>query len=243
MKKYIKSFLIGAVVLAFLSCNTDAPEPEVSFTVDNANPQVGETITFTITGGADTYVIYTGDTSHDFANSYLVITAGMDVDQESMVLVADSLPEIRDYLEPRINSYNAGVGAGQQYNLDNVMSNISNLVGKEYSNRLTAAYEIWEYVPGIQGEEIRNLVDLYFEDNSVLLAPDGGFSTGVAINRYETTYTYTYNETGTFTATLIASNVGEKQYSGSGYINDRTSSGNEYDINRAYKELVINVQP
>lgn len=243
MKNYIKSLLICSVALAFLSCSTDAPQPEVSFTVDNPNPQVGETVTFTITGGADTYVIYTGDANHDFAKSYLVVTQGMDVDQELVVLVNDSLPKVRDFLEPRINNYNASVGPNQQYDLDDVMTKISGLVGKEYTNKLTAAYEIWEFVPGIQGENIRNLVDLYFEDTSVLLAPDGGFSTGVAIDRYNTTYTYTYSESGSFTATLVASNVSEKQYSGSGYQNDRTSSGDEYDINRAYKELVINVQP
>ena len=239
----IKSLLVLATLVITVSCSEEAPTPEVNFTVDNPNPQVGETITFTISGDAETYVIFTGDDSHEFAKSHLVLTEGIDLDQELVVLAADSLPEIRDYLEPRINNYNSNVGANEQVSLDNVMTNIATLVGKEYTNKYTAAYEIWEFVPGLQGEEIRNLVDLYFEDNSVLLAPEGGFSTGVAIDRYKNTYEYIYSGVGTYIVTLIATNVGDKQYSGSGYQDDRTASGDEYGLNRSIKELIITVRP
>jgi len=243
MINHIKSLLVLATLVIIVSCSTDAETPEVSFKVDNSSPMVGETVTFTITGDAETFVIFTGDASHEFAKSHLAVTEGMDVDQELVVLATDSLPEIRDYLDPIITNYNGTVGANQQVSLDNVMTSIATLVDKEYTNKLTAAYEMWEFAPGLQGEVFRVLVDLYFEDNSVLLAPEGGFSTGAAVNRYEKTYQYTYSESGTFTATLIATNVGNKQYSGSGYQDDHTSSGNEYDVNRIFKEIVITVQP
>lgn len=239
----IKSLLILAILVITISCSKEALTPEVNFNVDNPNPQVGETITFTLSGDAETYVVYTGDNSHEFAKSHLALTEGIDVDQELVVLATDSLQAIREYLEPSINNYNTTVNANEQISLDNVMSNIANLVGKDYTNKLTAAYEMWEFAPGLQGEVFRDLVDLYFEDNSILLAPEGGFATGFAVNRYEKTFKYTYSTPGTYTATLIATNVGGKEYSGSGYQDDRTSSGDEYDLNRKIKELVITVQP
>ncbi|TBW28044.1 hypothetical protein [Gramella sp. KN1008] len=239
----IKSLLILATLVITISCSKEALTPEVNFNVDNANPQVGETITFTVSGDAETYVVYTGDTSHEFAKSHLVLTEGMDVDQELVVLANDSLPAIREYLEGPVNNYNADANANGEISLDNVMSNIANLVGKEYTNKQTAAYEMWEFASGLEGQLFRDLVDLYFEDNSTLLAPEGGFSTGFAVNRYEKTFKYTYSTPGTYTATLIATNVGGKEYSGSGYQDDRTSSGDEYDLNRKIKELVITVQP
>ncbi|SNR54242.1 hypothetical protein SAMN06265371_1054 [Lutibacter agarilyticus] len=243
MRNYIKSFLIYSVALAFLSCSTDAPEPEVSFNVDNANPQVGEAITFNISGGADTYVFYTGDTSHDFANSHLVLTEGIDVDKEFVVLATDSLPKIKDFLQPYIDSHNENAGENDQLDLDVIITNIATQVGLEYTNKLTAAYIIWEYMTQLQGQVTKDIVDMFYEDKSTLLAPEGGFSTGFAINRYEKTFEYTYTTPGMYVVTLIASNLSNKQYSGSGYQDDRTSSGDEYDINRTIRELIITVQP
>lgn len=239
----IKSFLVLATLVIIISCSKDEISPEVSFTADNLNPQVGETVTFKVSGDAEAFVIYTGDVAHEFEKSHLAVTAGMDLDQEIVVVTSDSIPEIRDYLEPFIINYNSNIGGNEQVSLDNVITNIATLVGKEYTNKLTAAYEIWEFAPGLEGATMRDLVDLYFEESSVLLAPEGGFSTGTAINRYDKTYNYSYSEAGTYTVTLIATVVGDKQYSGTGYQDDRTTSGNEYDLNRTIKELVITVQP
>jgi hypothetical protein len=243
MINYIKSLIVLASLIVIVGCSKDAETPEVSFTVDKSNPMIGETITFTITGDAETFVIFTGDDSHEFAKSHLAITEGLDVDQERVVLRSDSLPEIRDYLEGPINNYNSNAGPSQQISLDNVMTNIATKVGVQYTNKLTAAFEIWEFASGLQGQVMRDVVDLYYENNSTLLAPEGGFSTGTAINRYEKTLEYAYSEAGTYIATLIATNVSNKQYTGSGYQDDRTSSGNEYDLGRTIKEIVIEVQP
>ena len=89
----------------------------------------------------------------------------------------------------------------------------------------------------------RDIVDMYYQDKSTLLAPEGGFSTGAAVDRYEKTMEYSYSAEGTYVVTLIATNVSNKQYSGSGYQDDRTSPGSEYDLSRTIKELVITVQP
>ena len=242
MKNYIKFLILILTTNFFMSCS-DVESPEVDFTADNINPKVGETVKFTITGEGETFVIFTGDTSHEFENSHIAITSNEDTDQELIVMVTDSLPKIRTYLEPFINNYNATVGQTSQINLDNVMTNLATLVDKEYTNKLTAAYEIWQFVSFIPGEVTRDLVNLYFQDKSTLLAPSDGFSTGFAVDRYEKTMEYVYTTPGTYLVTLIATNLSDKQYSGSGYQDDRTSSGNEYLYGRTFRELVITVQP
>ncbi|WP_242155536.1 DUF5017 domain-containing protein [Aestuariivivens sediminis] len=241
MKLRIKFLLIFLTTSIFISCSDDLETPEVDFTVDNSSPVVGETVKFTITGGAETFVIFTGDENHEFEKSHLAITSGVDVDQELVVLRSEALPDIRDFLEPSVNTHNANAGPGNQLNLDAIMTNMATQVGIEYTNKLTAAYIIWEYFTELQGQVARDIVDAYYEDNSTLLAPEGGFSTGVAIDRYEKTLEYSYANPGMYVVTLIATNLSDKQYSGSGYQDDRTSSGDEYDLSRNIKELVITV--
>lgn len=242
MKNYIKFLILSLTTTFFVSCS-DVDTPEVDFTVNNLNPTVGEKVTFTITGDAETFVIFTGDASHEFEKSHLAITSGLDVDQELVVMVADSLPKIKDYLQGPINNHNSTAGANNQVDIDVVMTNIATLVDKEYTNKLTAAYEIWEFVSVLQGQTIRDLVDLYFQNKSDLLAPPGGFSTGFAVDRYDKKLEYTYSTPGMYVVTLVATNVGDKLYTGSGYQDDRTSSGDEYNLGRVFRELVITVQP
>jgi hypothetical protein len=42
----------------------------------------------------------------------------------------------------------------------------------------------------------------YFTNKSVLLTPVGGFSTGVALNRNNLTYSYKFAAAGTYVVTL-----------------------------------------
>jgi len=241
MKITIKFILILLATSFIVSCSDNLETPDVELTVDNANSSVVESITFTITGEAETFVIFTGDENHEFEKSHLAATAGLDLDQELVTLANDSLPQIRTFLTPYVDDHNANAGAGNQLDLDAIMTNIATQVDIEYTNKLTAAYIIWQYFTELEGQVSRDIVDMYYEDNSTLLAPEGGFSTGAAINRYDKTYEYSYSQAGTYTVTLIATNVSNKQYSGSGYQDDRTSSGNEYDLGRTIKELVITV--
>ncbi|WP_439130882.1 hypothetical protein [Polaribacter sp.] len=241
MKHYLNFLILIFTTSILISCSEE-DLPNVGLSISNLEPLAGESLTFTISGSADTFVIFTGDENHDFEKSHIAITTGQDLDQEIIVLVSDSLPKIKDYLIPFITTYNGNVGINQQYDIDNVMSEIATLIDKEYTNKLTAAYEIWEFIPELNGETIRNIVDIFFENNSVILAPDSGFSTGFAVDKYEKTLQYTYNNPGTYIVTLIATNLSEKNYSGDGYQNDRTASADEYGIYRTYRELVITVQ-
>ena len=91
--------------------------------------------------------------------------------------------------------------------------------------------------------ECGNLVTSYFTNNSVLLAPEGGFSTGKALNRNSLTYSYKFTTAGTYVVTLLGTKLSDKNYSGSGYIDDRSSSAGEYDYRRNTATVTIEVKP
>jgi hypothetical protein len=43
------------------------------------------------------------------------------------------------------------------------------------------------------------------------------------------TYTYAFKTAGTYVVTLLGTKLSNKDYTGSGYIDDRTSSADEYN--------------
>jgi hypothetical protein len=229
MKNLLKSILISTcVVLVVVSCESDdVSNPDVQFFVDNDNPTVGESLTFSIEGGAETYAIYTGDEGREFQNSNLVVTEGQELDQELVFLSADSIPAITTFIQVRVDDYNAE--NNPDISADEIMNNISTLVGVEYTNKLTAAYEIYLFAPELEGFVARNLVDFFFTNESVLLAPPDGFSTGLPVDRYEKVLEYSYSTPGMYNATLVATNVG--------------NSSNNYETSYTTKEIIITVDP
>ena len=74
------------------------------------------------------------------------------------------------------------------------------------------------------------------------LTPVGGFSTGVAINRYDLTYSYKFNTAGTYVVTVLGTRLSDKIYSGSGYIYNSTSSASDYSFKRNTDTVTIVVQ-
>ncbi len=250
MIKNIKPLTILLAIMTLVGCSKDIESPETSFTADKVSLLVGETVTFTVTGDAETYVIFTGDNMHDYTKSHLAITEGFDVDQEEVVLTADSLISLTPWFINIVDIHNASLQPGTTpVDANAILGNIETLVDNNYTNKETAIYEAYLFMTEFNSAEqgkaqntAREMVNLYYEDHSVLLAPEEGFSTGFAINRYDKTFEYAYNEAGTYTVTLVATNVGDKKYSGSGYSDDRTSSGDEYDLSRTIKELSITVQ-
>src|SRR5690606_17587147 len=174
-----------------------------------------------VTGNAETYVVYTGDAGHEFAKSYLTIVNDIDSDLEKVVLTQDSLVSLTPWLTTTINNRNANLPAGENP-IDGaaLFAALNGMVGKVYSNKDIPRFELTKLAPTIRGA-VLDLVNNYFDDHSTYLAPEGGFSTGVAIDRYNRSFSYAYSQPGKYTVTLIATNVGDKKYSGSGYIHDR----------------------
>lgn len=243
MKLYKKSYLllISIFMLAFFTaCNKDAVAPELNVVATPSTVNVGEQVVFEIVGDAETFVIFTGDPGNNYENSYLAIADGQDVDLESVQLTSDSLNNLLPWLQTQIDNYNATAQDPLVY--DDIVAGLNAIVGQNYDYRETAKYEITSDLMPPLPNVANYLVDNYFQDNSTLLAPDGGYDTGVSLDKYNLGYVYTYNATGQYTATIVATNVSTKNYSGSGYKDNRTASADEYNFNRTIKQVTITVQ-
>ena len=243
MKIIYKIFAISLLITSFISCEQDdlTPDFSVTTTVDADNPNK---ITFSITGDAETFVIYTGDDGHDYDSSHLLLTDGKDVDLEERVLTQDGYDLIEPLLTARIESYNNSIDRVlPEVDVDYVLNGVKDNIDKEYTNSLNAKYEIAILMGDMMPDVSAFLDDIvtYFDDNSTLLAPVGGFSLGAVIHRYDKEYTYTYSEAGTYKAVVIATNLSTKNYSGSGYQDNATASASEYSYYREIKEVGVTI--
>ena len=242
--------MLLSILFCFTSCEKDEIDTWVSLEADKTEVAVNETVTFKMSGNAETYVIYTGDIeikptgeqiSHVFANSYLVITGGRTIDDESYVLKQSGLDTWTPILTAEIAAYNIA-NPNTPLNVNTIINGLQSLVDKSYYKD-TAAIRIRELMPTLKTfANCQNLVETYFTNLSVLLTPAGGFSTGVAINRYNLTYSYKFTTPGTYVVTLLGTRIGDKIYSGSGYIYNSTASASEYNFGRNTATVTIVVQ-
>ena len=240
-KYSINILILLTILFCFTSCEKDEIDTWVSLEADKTTVAVNETISFTMTGNAETYVVYTGDTGHDFAKSYLVITGGKKVDQEDYVLTQANLNTWIPILNAEIIAYNL-LNPSTTLDANAIITGLQRLVDKSYYKD-TAANRIRELMPTFKSfSDCQSLVVTYFTNLSVLLTPVGGFSTGVAINRNELTYSYKFTTAGTYVVTLLGTRLSDKNYSGSGYIYNSTSSASEYTYNRNTDTVTIVVQ-
>ena len=249
-KYSIRISMLLSILFGFSSCEKDEIDTWVSLEADKTEVAVNETVTFKMSGNAETYVVYTGDIEikpngqqipHIFANSYLVITGGKKVDQEDYVLTQAKLDIWIPILTAEIAAYNIA-NPNTPLNVNTIITGLQSLVDKSYYKD-TAAIRIRELMPTLKTfANCQNLVVTYFTNLSVLLTPPGGFSTGVAINRYNLTYSYKFTTPGTYVVTLLGTRIGDKIYSGSGYIYNSTASASEYNFGRNTATVTIVVQ-
>jgi hypothetical protein len=240
-KYSIRILMLLSILFCFTSCEKDEIDTWVSLEADKTTVAVDETVTFKMSGNAETYVVYTGDAGHDFTKSYLVITGGRTIDDESYVLKQSGLDAWTPILTAEIAAYNIA-NPNTPLNVNTIITGLQGLVDKSYYKD-TAAIRIRELMLTLKSfPECQNLVDTYFTNLSVLLTPAGGFSTGVAINRYNLTYSYKFRTPGTYVVTLLGTRIGDKNYSGSGYIYNSTASASEYNYGRNTATVTIVVQ-
>ena len=233
--------MLLTILFCFTSCEKEELDTWVSLEADKTTVAVNETVSFKMIGNAETYVVYTGDTGHDFANSYLVITGGKKVDQEDYVLTQAKLDIWIPILTAEIAAYNS-IPSNSPLDANFIIAGLQRLVDKSYYKD-TAANRIRELMPTFKlYSDCQNLVGNYFTNLSVLLTPVGGFSTGVAINRNELTYSYKFTTAGTYVVTLLGTRLSDKNYSGSGYIYNSTSSASEYNYKRNTASVTIIVK-
>ena len=247
--------MLLTILFCFTSCQKDEIDTWVSLEADKTTVAVNETVSFTMSGNAETYVVYTGDAGHDFTKSYLVVTGGKKVDQEAYVLTQAKLDLWIPILTTEIAAYNIA-SPTSPLNANAIIAGLASLVDKSYYKD-TAAIKIRELMPTLPTplpptppnqptpptfNKYQNLVDTYFTNLSVLLTPAGGFSTGVAINRYYLTYSYKFANPGTYVVTLLGTRLSDKNYSGSGYIYNSTSSASGYNYKRNTDTVTIVVE-
>ena len=240
-KYSIRISMLLSILFCFTSCEKDEIDTWVSLEADKTVVAAGETVTFKMSGNAETYVVYTGDTGHDFTKSYLVITGGRIIDDEDYVLKQSGLDAWTPILTAEIAAYNIA-NPNSTLDANTIIAGLTTLLDNSYYKD-TAAIRIRELMPTLKTyNECQILVGTYFTNLSVLLTPAGGFSTGVAINRYYLTYSYKFTTPGTYVVTLLGTRVGDKIYSGSGYIYNSTSSASDYTYKRNTDTVTIVVE-
>ena len=233
--------MLLSILFCFTSCEKDEIDTWVSLEADKTVVAVNETVTFKMSGNAETYVVYTGDTGHDFTKSYIVITGGRIIDDEDYVLKQSGLDAWTPILTAEIAAYNIA-NPNSTLDANTIIAGLTNLLDNSYYKD-TAAIRIRELMPTLKSfGDCQNLVVTYFTNLSVLLTPPGGFSTGVAINRYNLTYSYKFGTPGTYVVTLLGTRLSDKNYSGSGYIYNSTSSASEYTYSRNTDTVTIVVE-
>lgn len=246
IKRNIKSHLLILGLLLAGMILTSCGDDDLELSLNISAPSrvlVGEEFLVNIVGDADAFSIYTGDEGHNYDSSYLALTEGKEVDSELVVLTADSLAVVLTWLEPQVNNFNANLDAEQDALVfSEIERALTALVGVEFEYYEAARYYIaTEILVGMESVAV-NLVNNFFEDRSTLLAPEGGYHTGVALNRYNLNYSYAYSKPGEYTITVIATRVSNKKYQGSGYNDVRGSDSSEYGIERLVKEVTIMVE-
>lgn len=260
MNSYIKSleFLIIAVIAVFLfGCEKEIEGPSVSITATPSTVNAGEMVTFDITGDAETFAIFTGDDGHNYDSSFLVIADGKDLDLGVLVLTNQRLDIAEFWLELEVKDFNEEIKSANEdlrndttilesdkiYQdtvvFDDLIASLkANIVGVEFPNADNASYNTAIAMFGMV-DTAEDLVDDFFEDQGTYLAPAGGYHKGVALNRFDLGYTYVYDTPGTYVATVVATNISTKKYSGDGYKTDRSATASEYNFERVIRQVTI----
>lgn len=231
---------LGFLILINISCEKDVIAPEISFSATPTSALVDEEVTFNISGTAETFVIFNGESGHEFINSHIAVNEGQQLNLSNIVLTSEGFESMKEWVGTKVESYN--FNRSNPVDLATVLSTLEQMVDVNYVNKEVPEYLITTSLFPDDPEIGKTIVETYFEDKGILLAPDGGYSIGIALNRYSPVYSHSYSQPGIYTATLVATNVSDKNYSGNGYIDDRTSSASEYNFKREIKHVIITVE-
>lgn len=249
MKKIFKFLLISIVFAGVVSCSKDEliEAPEFQFTLSAARVAVGEEVELIITGAAETFSVFTGDAGHEYVNSHLVVNDGKDVNYEDVWLPSSAIPAVMTHLQTPINDHNASTSTDQTRAIidpDDIRAGLQAIADIRFTNSELLRVRIFDVLLELTGVKAlsEEIVNLYSQNDNLLLAPTGGYSRGFSVDRNEKIFKYTYSTPGTYTITVVGTNVGGKIHRGDGYNTDRVSSGDEYNYNRTIREMSITVE-
>ena len=229
--KYISAsiFVIVFCIGSITSCKKEAVEPRIDFTASALQANVGDTITFTVHGPADGFSIYTGDAGHQFEFSRYVLTKGQDIEKEIVYLTAADFDSLS----------NSGLVTS-----DSILTLIRGMIGVRYEGRSHPEELIKEfYNYEISWSTLLYPIVDHFTVEQFRGMPSGGYSTGVALDpeMNPRIFRYAFDNPGTYTVNLLATNVGRKIFDGNGYNPDRVTTESEYDRKTVVKQVTIKV--
>jgi hypothetical protein len=224
-KLFILLYISLLSVLLVSSCKKDAVEPEVQFTADLSDIS-NKKVTFSVTGTADGFSVYPGDTGHEFEKSYIAITEGKEIEKEVVYLTT-----------ARFNDLKATTIVSDLAILDS----IATLIDIRYTGKSAPEFKItlfYDYE--VAAAKIAEIM-AYFTIENVPYAPTGGFATGIALDAGSKAkvYQHTYGASGTYQATLVATSVGHKKYDGDSQTG--LTTGSDYDKKYVIKTITITV--
>lgn len=249
MKKIFKCTLVASLFVALASCSKDEliEAPIFDFTLSATRVAVGEEVELRIIGSAETFSVFTGDSGREYVNSHLFVNAGQDVDYEDVWLPSANVELVMSHLESAITAHNNSAATDQTRAIidrEEIRRGLQEIANIRFTNSELLRVRIFDVILELTGVKAlsEEIVNQYSENNNLLLAPPGGYSSGFAIDRVEKYFTYSYSTPGTYTITVIGTNVSGKIYSGDGYNTDRVSSGDEYNYARTIREMSITVE-
>lgn len=250
MKKIFNCLFIALVFIVLASCSKDdelVDTPVFDFTLSATRVAVGEEVELKINGTAETFSVFTGDPGHAYVNSHLYVNEGKDVDYEDVWLPSGNVEVVMAHLESAITSHNNSASTDQTRAIidpNEIRQGLQEIADIRFTNSELLRVRIFDVILELTGVKAlsEEIVNLYAVNDNLLLAPPGGYSSGFAIDRVEKYFAYTYSAPGTYTITVIGTNVGGKIHRGDGYNTDRTASGDEYNYRRTVREMSIVVE-
>ncbi len=227
--------LIMLGMLLIVSCSDEILVPEFTTSFETVeNDSTNRSFTFSFDGEIDLMALYTGDPGHEFRFSSLMLNSQDFIEQlgQEGVVVGQCTYQ---YDNP---VYEIGGAVIDTFRVIQMPVNGVDYLWAEIYSKYSDSYYIKRfksnYLDSV-GSLIPETWHIVSSNQSQLEAYDEGFSVDA---KYKT-YTYYYPVAGSYEATMVATNVGQKQFEGDGYQTERYHFLDEYGISRTAQSFEL----
>lgn len=268
MKNILKLNFLAVISIGLSACTGNDFDSLIYLKASANSIRAGEMVTFTILGDAETYVIFPGDERHMYDSSLIVLTINKDVVSQVIALPCDSLEAVNETIDELSEKFNESIrkkisDAADSHSIDSLTrlllsvdeiakmkAHLKAEAGVPYSNADEVEYRLGGFLQDFFSTAERETINMFASglkqfyvvtSKDVFVIPQGGYHTGIVVDRNKKELSYTYNKTGFYEAVLLATRISDKQYHGSGYKKDASTSGEEYRYYRVVKKSYIKV--